>query len=274
MANRGEIPPRVRGRAKRRAAGVGLGFGILVASVSVFGDESVADRYFFAPSYETVSAERQLAAKVDPTRDGFQSEAIGERIALKFDELILELKQSPANTDSVAEMLADGFRAVGWGGREVAVRTAPPLLLYRRVDPPAEEIDRERFLAEFRSVTAAYRQIETAEFEIVGIVVHSDRNPARVETKVHFDIVGLAAGEELQRIQQTGDWVLDWSRTPQKQWLVHRWRAGKRTRAVASHRVFADVSEQALGVNDSYRGQLRHGVDHWRSQLDGRCYWR
>ena len=269
MVNRGEILFWVRSGAMRRAAGAGLGLGIFVASVAVFGDESAADRYFFAPSYEAVSAEKRLAAKVDPSRDAFASETIGERIALKFDELSLELKQSPANTDSVAKMLADGFRAVGWGGREVAVRTEPPLLLYRRVDPPAEEIDRERFLAEFRSLTAAYRQIETAEFEVVGIAVDSDRDPARVETKIHFDMVGLAVGEESQRIQQTGEWVLDWTRTPRQQWLVHRWRAGKRTRAVASRALFADVSEQALGANDSYRDQLRHGVDHWRSRLDG-----
>ena len=183
MVNRGEILFWVRSGAMRRAAGAGLGLGIFVASVAVFGDESAADRYFFAPSYEAVSAEKRLAAKVDPSRDAFASETIGERIALKFDELSLELKQSPANTDSVAKMLADGFRAVGWGGREVAVRTEPPLLLYRRVDPPAEEIDRERFLAEFRSLTAAYRQIETAEFEVVGIAVDSDRDPARVETE-------------------------------------------------------------------------------------------
>ena len=263
--------------AKRRAAGTGLGFGLLVIAVTVFGDEPADDRYFFSPRYEVASAEQQLAAKVDPTRDTFASEALGERIAQRLDELGLQLKQSPENADSVAEMLADGFRAVGWGGREVSIRSEPPLHLYRRVDPQGEEIGRERFLAEFRSLTAAYRQIETAEFEVVGITVDSDRDPARVatrvetrvETKIHFDIVGLAAGEESQRIQQTGEWVLDWRRTPQGQWLVHRWRAGQRTRAVASHALFVDVSEQALGANASYRDQLRHGVDHWRSRLDG-----
>ena len=255
--------------AKHRKAGAGLGFGLFVIAVTALGDDPPGDRYFFSPQYEVASAEQQLAAKVDATRDTFQSEAIGERIALRLDELALQLKQSPENADRVADMLADGFRAAGWDGGEVAIRSEPPLQLYRRVDPPGEEIGRERFLAEFRSLAAAYRQIETAEFEVVAIAVDSDRDAARAETKLHFDIVGPAAGEASQRIQQTGEWVLDWRRTPQGQWLVHRWRAGKRTRAVASHALFTDVSESALGANASYRDQLRHGVDHWRSRLDG-----
>ena len=263
----------VTNRAKRYAGGIILGLGVFGASVAVFADESVVHRYFFAPTYETVSAEKRLAAKVDPTRDAFASETIGEHIAGKFDKLSLQLKQSPVNADSVGEMLADAFGASGWGGREVSVRSEAPLELYRTVDHPEEEIDRDRFLAEFRSLTAAYRQIETAEFEIVGITVDSDGDPTGldtlIETDIHFDIVGLAADEESQRVQQTGEWVLDWRRTPQNQWLVHRWSERKRTRAVASRRLFADVSVRALGGNDSYRDQLRHGVDHWRSRLDG-----
>ena len=256
-------------KRQQKRAGAAAGLGVLVFLAAALGNPSSGGLYFFSPSYETVSAESRLAAKVDPSRDIFVSESISDQIALRLDELGRQLEQSSENWDRVAEMLAEGFQASGWGGREAAIRSESPLRLDRGDASQEEGIGRDRFLQQFRSLAAAYRPIETAEFEIAGIVVDSQRDPTRVETRVDFNIVGVSSGAARQRMQQSGQWVMDWRRTAQKPWLVHRWKAGKWTRASASRRLFADVSEPALGANDSYRRQLRRGVDDWRSRLDG-----
>ena len=244
-----------------------LGTGIVTTTAS--GNDEAESPYYYSPRYSSVAAEERLATKVDSELDTFAAEAVGERLALRLGEFGDRLKQSPGNSDRVGVLLAEDFGASGWGGREEAVRSDSRLRLSRTVSLDGSRIGRKAFLSEFRSLTQGYSRIDTAEFKIVRVEANSDRDPTHARTTVRFDLVGTAREPSSQVVQQTGEWVLDWSRIPQGDWLVNHWTAGERTRVEGSHSLFVDVSEGALGGNGSYASQLRLGVDHWRSRLDG-----
>ena len=52
-------------------------------------------------------------------------------------------------------------------------------------------------------------------------------------------------------------------------WRIREWRAREQSRAEADRPLFTDVTESAIGHNDSYWEQIRRGTDYWRSSLDG-----
>ncbi len=233
------------------------------------GNDDLDISYSFAPRYRAVSAADRIAAKVDSGLDVFAAEAVGERLAKRLGEFGDQLKQSPGNSDSVAALLGDSFAASGWRGHEEEVRSDSRLRLVREVALDGQTIGREAFLSEFGSLMAEYGRIDTAEFKIVRVEAETGRDPARARTAVRFDLVGPAGEPNSKVVQQTGEWVLDWSRTPGGEWLVDHWNVLERTRGVGVGTLFVDVSAQALGANPSYASQLRVSVDHWRSRLDG-----
>ena len=234
-----------------------------------FGEEDLGTPYYLSPRYSSISATDRIASKVDSGLDVFAAEAVGEHLAARLGKLAGWLKQSPGNSDRVAALLADSFAASRWGGREEEIRFDSRLSLFREVAPRIETIGRVEFLSQFRSLAAEHGRIDTAEFKIVLVEANSDQDATRVRTVVRFDIVGPAGDSTSNLVQQTGEWDLDWTRSPGREWLIDRWGAVKRTRAVAAGSLFVDVSEQALGGNPSYAGQLRPSVDYWRARVDG-----
>lgn len=246
-----------------------LVLGAAIFAERAFGDEDPGTTYFLSPRYSSTPATERIATKVDSRLDVFAAEAVGEHLATRLGELAGWLKQSPVNSDRVGALLADSFTASGWGGREEEVRGDSRLSLFREVAPSMGTIGPEAFLSKFRSLAAEHGRIDTAEFKIVLVEANSDQDATRARTAVHFDLVGPAGDSNSHLVQQTGEWSLDWIRSPSGEWLINHWKAVKRTRAVAAGNLFVDVSEQALGANSSYAGQLRPSVDYWRARLDG-----
>jgi hypothetical protein len=95
-------------------------------------------------------------------------------------------------------------------------------------------------------------------------VTRIDAAPGRLETRVRYELVG--AGPGFHREQRVGEWSLEWEAG-----LLRRWRASDETRSRSAAPWYADVTAQAFGGNPSYSRQLLHGVDYWRTVLDGAC---
>ena len=248
---------------------VSLALAGLAIAATTEGADADEIAYFFSPRYISTSAEEQLAAKVDSELDRFAAEAVGEHLADRLGEFGQKLKEGPENYADVAGLLADSFAASGWGGREETVRDGRQLRLYRVLAPDGPRIERKVFLGELRSLTSAYSRIDTVELKIVGVEADSGPDPASARTVVRFDLVGPANEASSETLQHTGEWVLDWSRTPEGKWLVEHWKAADMTRGVGTGGLFVDVTELSLGGNPSYLSQLRPGVDRWRSRMDG-----
>src|SRR6266568_1267277 len=71
--------------------------------------------------------------------------------------------------------------------------------------------------------------------------------------------------------ERIGLWRTLWERDGSNSWRAFRWEATEETLSRASQPFFIDVTSQALGQIDSYKNQLAHGVDYWRTVLDGGC---
>src|SRR3984893_504047 len=111
-------------------------------------------------------------------------------------------------------------------------------------------------------------RLETAEFEIVGIE-ESTKSPLQLRVNIRYDFVGTRAGGG--REERVGRWLTEWSQDASGAWRAVKWKATDETVSRASTAVFVDISELAMGQAESYKTQMLHGVDHWRTVLDGAC---
>lgn len=73
------------------------------------------------------------------------------------------------------------------------------------------------------------------------------------------------------REQRIGLWRMQRKCNAANEWRALRWEATEETLSRATQPVFVDCTSLALGHTDSYRTQLAHGVDYWRTVLDGAC---
>lgn len=222
--------------------------------------------YYFSPRYTSTSEVDQVIERVDPTRDSFPTEQSYEELSAVLGELGAWLRESPPKIEEVSRLLTPEFRATRLTPEaETALSQSAPVEVFRAQLSTALEIDRSGFVQEFRSLLQNHKVVTVAEFHIVSITQEGMEGPG-VRTVVDFDLVGT--GSQFWRVQIQGHWKLRWIRAPEG-WRVAQWAALDQTLSRVELPVFADVSSMAFGSEDSYRHQLRLGVDHWRTVLDG-----
>ena len=115
---------------------------------------------------------------------------------------------------------------------------------------------------------SAFARVETAEFEITSIA-EIGNSPLSVQSEIRYSLAGT--GFDRAREERIGNWSIRWNRDNSSSWRAVRWEARGESVSRAREAIFADVSAQALGHTESYREQMLHGVDHWRTVLDSAC---
>jgi tetratricopeptide (TPR) repeat protein len=143
------------------------------------------------------------------------------------------------------------------------VRPGPALEIRRVTFAPQTSLGAEAFIKDLRSSLGTYSRILTAEFQVTRI----DMSPGRVRTRVRYELVGTSPG--FHREQRAGAWDLEWDASGE--YRLRRWRASDEIRSRSAAPWYADVTARAFGGNPSYSQQLLHGVDYWRTVLDGAC---
>ena len=104
--------------------------------------------------------------------------------------------------------------------------------------------------------------------QIVGIKSQA-LSSTNIDIEIGYCFVGTVSSNATE--ERTGTWKMTWTQTPEKTWTVNRWLFGDEVAGQSPAPLFRDVTESALGHLPSYRDQLRFGLDHWRSVLDGAC---
>ena len=132
------------------------------------------------------------------------------------------------------------------------------------LDTPVQ--GREPFLKEMQTYLAPFTRIDTAEFQITKIE-ETRTSPLTISVDIRYDFVGMTGSDA--REGRIGYWLTEWSRTDSGSWRALQWTATEETLSRARLPIFLDVTSQALGHLDSYQRQLAHGVDYWRTVLDG-----
>jgi Tfp pilus assembly protein PilF len=170
---------------------------------------------------------------------------------------------------AVARLLTSDFR----GGRlltdDETKPSADAAFDVRRAPASAAQaaptLDARAFGAELQRFVADLKQVTVAEFQITSI----DGNDREVRTDVRFDIVG--SGTTAWRIERTGTWRMRWRRAASgsgSSWQIAEWTDVTHVTSRARTPMFSEITQPALGGNESFRRQLQTDLDAWSSSLD------
>ncbi len=221
------------------------------------------------PHYPAKSPLEDLFSRVVSGSDEYVTEKYDFEIMRLLGEWGQALKSSPPGLAVVAKFLDASIESSSLiPTQEKGLRTGSGIEVYRRWFSTTSVTGRERFLQEVKSYLAAMSRVETAEFEIVRIKEMSG-SPLKVHVDIRYDLVG--ARTDMAREERIGIWKTEWTRDESDAWRAIRWAATDETLSRARELVFVDITTHALGQTESYRDQMLHGVDYWRTVLDGAC---
>lgn len=220
------------------------------------------------PHYPAKSPLDDILRRVDPAADNYPTEKYAFEIARLLEDWSAGLKAVAPASGIVAKFLDQAIAGCSFSRfTDHLLRSEYGISVLRREFSKAIENGREGFLRGLSGYFDAIPRVETAEFQITGISEIEGASPA-VRVEIRYDIVGLLKNHG--REERIGNWRTEWSRNAaDNSWQVTRWECGDELVSRTSAPFFIDVTSHALGATESYRKQLLHGADYWRSVLDG-----
>ena len=213
-----------------------------------------------------LAAEDKAGFETKPGSDEFITEKHHDEIAAILTQWSVRLLDSPGNTEEIGKAIASDF--LGTSPKPIESRIVRPghaVDVRRVVFSSGPTLVASAFLEAFRFALGDFSNLVTAEFQVTRIEASQDS----LRTRVRYELVGSGAG--FHREQRVGFWDLDWAGSAAGDYRIRAWRMNEETRSRSTTPCFADVTRAALGSNSSYAGQLLHGVDYWRTILDGAC---
>jgi tetratricopeptide (TPR) repeat protein len=225
------------------------------------------------PQYRLPRGIEAMLRKVPAGFDEFVSEKIQDQVAVVLRAWSEELLRSAQDTATLETVLSPKFlgfspQASLWR----SVRDDGVLHISQLKAAGERRIDRTVFLTEWRSAISSFSKITTAELQVTKIhaaasVATGSIGSQTLDTLVRFEIVG--AGTDFHREQRVGNWEFVWELLASGELRLHKWNLLDEVRSRALVPVFTDIAEQAFGGNASFREQMLHGTDYWRTVLDG-----
>jgi tetratricopeptide (TPR) repeat protein len=221
----------------------------------------------FTPHYPKNSPLDDLIRYVVPGTDEYVSEKYASEIAQLLDDWAKELRSSPPALSAFGNVLDASFQAARLVPTEQnRVRAEYGIEVIRRKFDTAPVLGHESFLKEMQNYLAPFTRIDTAEFQITKIA-ETKTSPLTVSIDIRYHFVGMIGSAA--REERIGCWQTEWSRVASNRWRAVQWNATEETVTRARLPMFLDVTSQALGRVDSFHRQMIHGVDYWRTVLDG-----
>jgi tetratricopeptide (TPR) repeat protein len=229
--------------------------------------------YHLHPHYRTQRPLDALLLKTKAGSDEFVTEKYHSQIATTLAEWSAGLRSS-AVVGAFEKALAPGFSGFSINPDESKLVRTGAALEVRQMgfrDPIA--IAKDKFLGELPSALSGFAEILTADFQITRIEIGSSSVapsaiPQLVKTRIRFELIGT--GKDFYREQRVGHWDIEWENSS-GQFLIRGWNPVDETRSRSSAPIYADITELSLDGNPSYREQIVHGTDYWRTVLDGAC---
>jgi tetratricopeptide (TPR) repeat protein len=225
------------------------------------------------PHYPAPSPIADILRLVPPGSDNYITEKYAVEIEAIFRQWGEDLRIAAGNHAALAKVAGPSIQACSLVPvKETKVRSAHGIDVVRRQFGSDAVSGRDRFLEGVGKWLGDLSRIETTEFEIFGIR-QTGTPPLTVVAEVRYDLVGERAPgggpEKVQREERVGAWTTEWSRDESGNWTADKWAAGNETICRAATPVFVDITSHALAGVESYRSQLLHGADYWRTILDG-----
>jgi tetratricopeptide (TPR) repeat protein len=225
--------------------------------------------YRITPHYPTKSPLDDVLRLVAPGLDEFVTEKYAFEIAEVLATWSKGLRSSPPALHELAEFLAPSIEAtLLHEQREVSLRSGFGIEVSRGHFGTSAAMGRDRFVKEMEAYFAPFARVETAEFLIVGIE-EAAGSSGLVGVDIRYDLIGT--GMDAGREERIGLWRTQWRRDESYGWRAVRWEFTEESVSRVREPLFADVTAQALGKTESYKKQMLHGADYWRTVLDGAC---
>lgn len=208
-----------------------------------------------------------LLEQIRPGADVF----ITEKYAAELEVLLSSWRESlcAAGRDlrALHRLLPDEFEGSLLGRAVMTpLRAQPPLQSWKAVFPSPQRLRSDAFVGSLTEYLAPFTRMEIAELRMHRIEVVATA-PLRLNTRVHYDLVGTL--HDSRREERTGEWELTWQKDAQEKWTVLSWSAPSELRCRLSGPGLVDISAACFGNNSSYHEQMQHGIDYWRTILDG-----
>lgn len=221
----------------------------------------------FKPHYPAQTSLSDILGLVTPGSDEYAT----EKYAFEMDALLNQwgqsLKKSVHDLSPLLKLLSPSIEASSLHPiKEVPLRTGFGIDVTKRFFAAPAPLSHEQFLKELQIWFGPVSTIETAEFEIYGIKEIGNA-PLTMQLQIRYDMVAIR--NDTRREERVGSWQTVWFRDESEGWKVQKWEASEETLSVGHGTAFLDVTSQALGATDSYKRQMLHGVDYWRTTLDG-----
>jgi hypothetical protein len=221
------------------------------------------------PHYPSQSPLADILRLVPPGSDNYPTEKYAFEIESQLRQWSESLKTSARDLSSLAKSLDASIQAsLLVPSKEVPLRSGYGIDIVRRRFDAAPTAGRERFLESVQAWLGMIARVATAEFEIYAIE-QIGSSPLAVAADIRYDIA--ASRPDDRREERVGSWHTEWSRLDSGVWKARRWQTGEETLSIGRETIFVDVSSQAIGHSPSYKNQLLHGVDYWRTVLDNAC---
>ena len=219
------------------------------------------------PSYPTRSPLEDVLRRVAPGTDEYITEKYAFEVEALLDQWSRALRASIRDLSVMEKSLDPRIQASPLApNQQSTLRSGGGINVVKRVFPTDLVPGRDQFLHQFRDWLGPLAQVETAEFDIFGIEIIAPA-PLTLSLDIRYDIV--ATRTDGQREERVGAWHTEWFRDSSETWKARKWQAGDETVSMAHQPIFLDVTSQALGATNSYSNQMLHGVDYWRTVLDG-----
>jgi Flp pilus assembly protein TadD/peroxiredoxin len=218
------------------------------------------------PHYPATSPLDEMIRLLAPGSDQFATEKYAAEIAELLGGWGHDLT-SRRDALARARILADASLLASslHPSAERTVRNRYGVTVIRRQFETDLRMGRDSFLDQLGGYLGSFASTRTCEFQVTSIREISTP-PAHISADICFSLVGVnRSGGQEQRI---GLWRTEWLQRD-RQWQIVKFQVVDETISKASAPLFADISSHAFAAMTSYKQQLLHGADYWRTVLDG-----
>ncbi len=241
------------------------GWLLIAAVLAAFTAQEKTD---YRPTLKVPETMEPFLKQLEPGHDGFPMERQAQALEARLREVSDAFRAGAAQTAGVTKALLDpSFRGARLLPIEGTSTSQAPLEVKRAHDLPRDlTLDARAFGAELRRLLDDIRDVAVAELLITSIEPDGPADSMdRVRTTVRYDVVG--AGTKVYRVEHVGEWEMIWRRNASG-WQVVRWIATSHLVSRARTPIFTEITEAALGRNDSFRRQLNIDLDSWMTAFD------
>jgi Tfp pilus assembly protein PilF len=238
---------------------------LMVASAWLTGSSAeVQEPATYRPELAVPDTLAPYLKRLEPGADEFTSEREAREIEARLRELGEALRGKTGRAARAVDwLLAPGFRGSRLLPTDTGTPGDAPFEVKRATAQPELTMTGGAFGAELQRLVDGLREITVAEFLVASLDVAP--GSGLVRTDVRFDIVG--PGIKAWRIQRAGTWRMNWLESPSG-WRVSEWTSLSHVGSRAVGPVFAEITNAALGGNESFARQLSTGLDAWNATID------